>query len=158
MSLLRPKNIYKEKIEAKFAPINTIDFTKEQIDKNKSNEKKKNSTLMIGQGVKITGNISADNEVIIQGSVEGDVECDSIHIDQSGKINGNIKSKTMNIEGAAEGEVNVEDVLTIKSDGKLSGKICYGRIQIEEGGQLSGETSVAERKEKETKPDDWKAL
>ena len=84
MSLLRPKNIYKEKIEAKFAPINTIDFPKEQIDKNKSNEKKKNSTLMIGQGVKITGNISADNEVIIQGSVEGDVECDSIHIDQSG--------------------------------------------------------------------------
>ena len=158
MSLLRPKNFYKEKIEAKFAPINTIDLPKDKIDKNKSNEKKKNSTLMIGEGVKITGNISADNEVIIQGSVEGDVECDSIHINQSGKINGNIKSKTMNIEGAAEGEVNVEDVLTIKSDGKLSGKICYGRIQIETGGQLSGETSVAERKEKETKPDDWKAL
>ena len=92
MSLLRRKDIFKEKIEAKFAHPNKIDFPQSEIRKEKfSQEKKKNGTLIIGENVTITGNIKADNEVIIHGVVEGDVECDSIQINQPGKIKGNIK-------------------------------------------------------------------
>ena len=38
-----------------------------------------------------------------------------------------------------DGEINVNDVLIIKSEGLVSGKIFYGEIQIDEGGKISGE-------------------
>ena len=159
MSLLKTTNMYKKKIEAKFAQPNKIDFPKSEIIKEiYPVDKKLNSTLMIGEGVTITGNIIADNEVIIQGIVEGDVECNVININQSGKIKGNIKSKNMNIEGVVDGEINVKDVLTIKSKGKLSGKINYGKIQIDEGGQLSGETAVCINQDKLEEKENWKSL
>ncbi len=43
----------------------------------------------------------------------------------------------MIVEGKAEGELNINDVLNIKSEGNVNGKIFYGEIQIEEGGKLS---------------------
>jgi len=159
MSLLRPKSIYKEKIEANFSQPNKIEFPESEIKKQEDSiVKQKGGTLMIGEGVKIIGNITA-KEVIIQGVVEGDVMCDSIDINQPGKIKGNIKSKgKMSVQGTADGEVNVEDVLIIKSQGKLSGKIFYRRIQIETGGQLSGETHVLEKNDKKEQIENLKTL
>ena len=114
-----------------------------------------NSSLMIGEGVTITGTIKADNEVTIQGAIDGDVECNSVTINKSGKIKGNVKTNTMIVEGKVEGELNVDDILNIKSEGNVNGKIFYGEIQIEEGGKLSGEIN---HRDKNNKQEEFKDL
>ena len=102
-------------------------------------EETSNNSLMIGEGVTITGTIKANNEVTIQGTIDGDVECNCVTINKSGNVKGKIKTDTMIVEGKAEGEMNVNAVLNIKSEGHISGKVFYGEIQIEEGGKISGE-------------------
>ena len=111
------------------------------------------SSLMIGEGVIITGTIKANSKVTIQGTVDGDIECNSITISKSGNVKGKIKTDTITVEGKAEGEVNADDVLNIKSTGHVSGKVFYGEIQIEEGGKISGEIN---HRDKDSKQEEFK--
>ena len=116
------------------------------------------SSLMIGEGVIITGTIKANSKVTIQGTVDGDIECNSITISKSGNVKGKIKTDTITVEGKAEGEINAEDVLNIKSQGHVSGKVFYGEIQIEEGGKISGEINHRDKDNKQEEFKDFKAL
>ena len=104
---------------------------------------------MIGEGVTINGNIKSDNEVIIKGSVEGDIECNSITIDSSGNLKGKIKAENMTVKGKVEGEININNLLEIKSKGNASGKIFYGGIQIDEEGKLAGEINFKDSNNKQ---------
>ena len=117
-----------------------------------------NSSLMIGEGVTITGTIKANSKVTIQGTVDGDIECNSITISKSGNVKGKIKTDTITVEGKAEGEVNADDVLNIKSTGHVSGKVFYGEIQIEEGGKISGEINHRDNDNKQEEFKDFKVL
>ena len=116
------------------------------------------SSLMIGEGVTITGTIKANSKVTIQGTVDGDIECNSITISKSGNVKGKIKTDTITVEGKAEGEVNADDVLNIKSTGHVSGKVFYGEIQIEEGGKISGEINFRNKDNKQEEFKDFKVL
>ena len=116
------------------------------------------SSLMIGEGVIITGTIMANSKVIIQGTVDGDIECNSITISKSGNVKGKIKTDTITVEGKAEGEINADDVLNIKSQGHVSGKVFYGEIQIEEGGKISGEINHRDKDSKQEEFKDFKVL
>ena len=116
------------------------------------------SSLMIGEGVTITGTIKANSKVTIQGTVDGDIECNSITISKSGNVKGKIKTDTITVEGKAEGEINADDVLNIKSQGHVNGKVFYGEIQIEEGGKISGEINHRDKDNKQEEFKDFKVL
>ena len=158
MSLLNLKN----KIEPNYFQSQSKDVTKEVSQFKKEPEVKKindsSSSLMIGEGVTITGTIKADNEVNIHGTIDGDIDCNSVTINQSGNVKGNVKTETMTVEGKVEGEININSILHIKSQGSVSGKIFYGDIQIDEGGKLLGEINFKEQIQKEEESKDWKAL
>ena len=155
MSFLHLKN----KTEPKYTETRTATIHKDVLDTKIKSEKKivvnSKSSLMIGEGVTITGSIKANNEVTIQGIIDGDIECNSVTINKSGNVKGKIKTETMIVEGKAEGEINVNDVLNIKSDGHVNGKVFYGEIQIDEGGKLSGEIN---HRDKDNKQEEFKEL
>ena len=155
MSFLHIKN----KTEPKYTEPLTTTFHENVFETNTKPEKKKiessKSSLMIGEGVTITGTIKAENKVTVQGAIDGDVECNSVTINKSGNVKGNIKTNTMIVEGKAEGELNVNDVLNIKSEGNVNGKIFYGEIQIDEGGKISGEIN---HRDKNNKQEEFKDL
>ena len=117
-----------------------------------------NSSLMIGEGVIITGTIKANSKVTIQGTVDGDIECNSIAISKAGNVKGKIKTDTITVEGKAEGEINADDVLNIKSTGHVSGKVFYGEIQIDEGGKISGEINHRDKDNKQEEFKDFKVV
>ena len=147
MPLLMNKNNYKEKIEAKlYEPISIDKRKKDTSEFSKELDKITNSTLMIGEGV------------TIKGVVEGDIECIKINVHHSGKIMGNVKAKTISVEGYIEGEVNAKEILGVKSSGNINGKIYYGSIKIDDGGKIEGEINYKDKQEKPEEFKDWKAL
>ncbi len=158
MSLLNLKN----KIEPNYFQSQTKDVTKEAFqykpEPEVKTEKNSSNSLLIGEGVTITGTIKADNEVNIHVAIDGDIDCNSVTINQSGNVKGNVKTETMSVEGKVEGEININSLLHIKSQGSVSGKVFYGDIQIDEGGKLLGEINFKEQIQKEGEKKDWKAL
>ena len=157
MSLLNMKTNYQKNIKSKFVEPEINNFTQPKKEKEKKS-KDTNHNLMIGEGVVITGNIKSDSEVTIQGTVDGDVECNSITIDKSGKLKGKIQAENMKVKGKAEGEINVSNLLEIQSKGDVSGQVMYGGIQIEEEGKLAGEINFKDSNKKQEEFKDWKAL
>ena len=158
MSFLHLKN--KTKTEPKYAEPRTATIHRDVFDTQPKPEKKivgnsKNSSLMIGENVSITGTIKANDEVTIIGTVDGDIDCNSITIEKSGNVKGKITAKTICVRGTAEGEVNVSTVLSIQSEGHVNGKVFYGEIEIDEGGKLSGEVN---HRDKDNKQEEFKEL
>ena len=155
MSFLHLKN----KTEPKYTEIGKSTILKDVFDIKPKSEKKivgnSNNSLMIGEGVSITGTIKSNNEVTVQGNIEGDIECNSVTINKSGNVKGKIKTEMMVVEGKAEGEMNVNNVLNIKSNGNVNGKVFYGEIQIDEGGKISGEIN---HRDKDNKQEEFKGL
>jgi len=121
-------------------------------------EIKPSSALIIGEGATINGTIKEDNEISIQGTVDGDIECKDLMVGKSGILKGKIKSENLSVEGFIEGELTVKGLLKLMSSGTVSGKISYGSIQIHEGGKLMGELDCKDKNITQENFKDWKTL
>ena len=120
--------------------------------------KDKKSSLIIGEGATIKGEIKEENEITIQGNVDGDIECKDLIIGKTGSIKGKIKADTLYVEGSVEGEINVKDLLKLMSSSYISGKINYGSLQINEGGKLIGELEFKDKNTIQEEFKDWKTI
>ena len=160
MSLLNLQNL-KTKKEPKYPkktlqPIDVKPLSNEIMDT--INEIKPNSALIIGEGATINGTIKENNEISIQGSVEGDVECKDLIVGKSGTLKGKIKTDSLSVEGNIEGELSVKGLLKVMSSGTVSGKISYGSLQIHEGGKLMGELDYKDKNVLQEEFKDWKTI
>ena len=160
MSLLNLKNL-KTKTEPKYNKkiITTVEdkyLLNDIIEPIK--EIKTSSALIIGEGATINGTIKENNEISIQGTVEGDIECKDLMVGKSGTLKGKIKTETLSVEGNIEGELEVKGLLKLMSSGTVSGKISYGNLQIHEGGKLMGELDFKDKDILQEEFKDWKNL
>ena len=74
-----------------------------------------NSSLIIGEGATIKGEIIEENEITVNGSVDGDIQCKNLIVGKTGSIKGKIKADTLYVEGSIEGEINVKELLKLMS-------------------------------------------
>ena len=155
MSLLKLKS----KSEPVYTPKKIIDYDELNDQPTESlNKIKEKSSLIIGEGSNIKGEIKEENEITIQGNVDGDIECKNLIVGKTGSIKGKIKADTLTVEGSVEGEINIKDLLKLMSSSYVSGKIYYGSLQINEGGKLIGELEFKDKNIIQEEFKDWKTL
>ena len=65
-----------------------------------------------------------------------------VQIAENGVFAGTVSIDVAEIRGVFEGELTARKQLVIYSTGRVSGRIRYGKIRIEEGGEISGEVST----------------
>lgn len=117
-----------------------------------------NSSLIIGEGATIKGEIVEENEITVNGSVDGDIQCKNLIVGKTGSIKGKIKADTLYVEGSIEGEINVKELLKLMSSSYVSGKITYGSLQVNEGGKLLGELEFKDINILQEEFKDWKTI
>jgi len=85
--------------------------------------------------------------------VEATMDSRVIQIAEQGSFKGSAEIDIAEVRGSFDGNLTVRQKLVIFATGKVTGKIRYGKIVIEEGGQLSGEISFGTDKDhKSDKP------
>lgn len=98
------------------------------------------SRLIVGPDVKLKGAEILDcDTLVVEGRVEATMDSRVIHIAENGSFNGKVSIDVAEIHGCFDGELTVRNQLLIHSTGRVSGKIRYGKILIDEGGRLSGD-------------------
>ena len=98
------------------------------------------STLTVGPNIKLkSAEITDCDTLVVEGHVDGTVASQAIQIAQTGTLNGTATIDNAEIRGEFKGELTVRKRLMICSTGKVTGKIAYGKLVIEEGGELIGE-------------------
>jgi len=96
--------------------------------------------LIVGREITLSGEITSCEKLIVEGSVEANLNnCRDVEIAESGLFKGSAAIEDAEIRGRFEGNLVVRKRLLIKASGKVSGTIRYGQIEIECGGQISGD-------------------
>lgn len=96
--------------------------------------------LVVGPNIRLTGSeISDCDTVIVEGRVEATVDGRVMQISETGTFSGTVQIEMAEIRGRFEGDLTVRRRLTVCGTGKVSGKIRYGALVVEEGGELSGD-------------------
>ena len=102
------------------------------------------SKLTVGPNIKLKGvEITDCDTLVVEGSVEATMDSRVIQISERGAFKGSAEIDIAEIRGQFDGNLTVRQKLTIFSTGKVTGKVRYGKVVIEEGGQLSGEIEAA---------------
>ncbi|MBK4736870.1 bactofilin family protein [Noviherbaspirillum pedocola] len=100
------------------------------------------SKLIVGQKIKLKGEIADCDTLVVEGQVEATMESRVIQIAESGTFKGSVQVEVAEINGTFDGDLTARQKLVIHSTGKVTGTIRFGKIVIEEGGQLSGDVQV----------------
>lgn len=101
------------------------------------------SKLIVGPNIKLKGvEINDCDTLVVEGRVEATMDSRVIQIAENGAFKGSAEIDLAEIRGDFDGELTVRDKLVIYASGKVSGKIRYGKLVIEEGGHISGDVQV----------------
>src|SRR2546427_10072329 len=77
--------------------------------------------------------------LVVEGTVEATMDSRVIQIAEQGAFHGTAEIDIAEIHGVFDGTLTVREKLVIYGTGKVSGKIRYGKVVIEEGGELTGQ-------------------
>lgn len=98
------------------------------------------SKLTVGPNIKLKGvEITDCDTLVVEGLVEATMDSRVIQIAEQGAFKGSAEIDVAEIRGEFNGNLTVRQKLVIYSTGKVTGTIRYGKLVIEEGGQLAGE-------------------
>ena len=101
------------------------------------------SKLTVGPNIKLKGvEITDCDTLVVEGTVEATMDSRVIQIAEQGAFRGAAEIDIAEIRGEFSGTLTARHKLVIHGTGKVSGKVRYGKLVIEEGGQLSGEVEM----------------
>lgn len=95
---------------------------------------------MIGQSIKIKGEVTGSEDLVIKGSVEGTVDLadHEVTVGDTGNVKADIKGKTVIINGEVTGDVSGAEKVVISKTGRVRGNIVSPRMMLEDGAVFKG--------------------
>lgn len=105
----------------------------------KINESNSFLTNMITAGTTITGDISCNSDIRIEGTLKGNlVAKGKLVIGSTGEIKGEVSCQNCDIEGLLDGKVTIQELLSLRATAKVVGDIITNKLAIEPGAVFSG--------------------
>lgn len=107
------------------------------VSNNSSNQSP--AVNIIGEGTKLKGNLHANSDIRISGSIVGEaISKGKIIITSNGSVSGNVTSADADVAGRIEGDIRVHSKLVLRKDAVVDGNIFTKSLIIEEGAQMNG--------------------
>lgn len=100
-------------------------------------------TCVVAAGTTVDGKFSASENVRLDGLIKGEVKCSQrLVMGESGRVEGNIRTKDAIIMGKVEGELVVEGTLHLKGTSFVRGAITAKFMVVDEGARYVGDCKV----------------
>ena len=98
------------------------------------------SRLVVGRDISLNGEITACEKLVVEGRVEAVLSnARVIEVAPTGFFKGSAEVEEADISGRYEGDLVARERLVVRAGGHIKGKVRYGRIVIESGGEVSGD-------------------
>jgi cytoskeletal protein CcmA (bactofilin family) len=94
----------------------------------------------IGPSITIKGDVSGDEDLIIQGRVEGKVKLakHNVTIGPDGRVNADVHGRMVVVEGQVEGDLRGEEQIILRHTARVEGSIAAPRVTLEDGAVFRG--------------------
>ena len=98
---------------------------------------------IIGKKTSITGEIHSEGDFRIDGTVEGSIRAvGKVIIGKEGHVKGTIECTNADIEGNVTGDLNVSELLSLKSTAVINGDVVVGKLNVEAGAVFNATCSM----------------
>jgi len=98
---------------------------------------------LIGEGMTITGNITVDGTLRIEGNLKGNVDAtQSVVLGPHSVVEGDIKAQDAIIGGRVRGGIATTGRLELHATCDVDGDIDAVRFKMDEGGRVSGHVRI----------------
>lgn len=115
-------------------------------DEIKSAEEFRRATHIL-KGLRIKGQISGSEDVVVDGIVDGPVKLSDglLTIAEKGTVNGDVAVRETIVHGTLNGNLQARDRVKITRTGSVAGDLTTGRIVIDEGGLYKGNIAIGDQ-------------
>jgi cytoskeletal protein CcmA (bactofilin family) len=98
---------------------------------------------VLGPTLRFRGELSAQEDLIIQGSVEGSItHTQSLTVGTDGSMKGDIRARVIVIDGKVEGDLYATESVSIRATAKVKGNVFAPRVGITEGAFFQGQIEM----------------
>ncbi len=98
---------------------------------------------LIGAGVAVSGQLHGDGDMVIDGTVTGDIKTTGdITIGVNGEITSDLKGSNVIIIGSVRGNITAEGDVSIRETGRVQGNITAASLSITPGGLFNGRNTI----------------
>ena len=94
----------------------------------------------IGPSITVKGDISGNEDLVIQGRVEGSVNLvqNNVTIGSNGRVNADVNGRTVIVEGEVKGDLNAEEQIILRHTARVEGGLVAPRVALEDGAVFRG--------------------
>ena len=110
------------------------------------------ATSRLGPSLHVKGEIAGNEDLVIEGAVEGLVQLDErkLTVAASAKVTADITAREVVVYGTVKGKLQAKNRIEIKKDGSVNGDLTTARIVIEDGAYFKGSIEIDKSGEKES--------
>ncbi|HSU82222.1 MAG TPA: polymer-forming cytoskeletal protein [Thermoanaerobaculia bacterium] len=103
----------------------------------------------IGPSIFIKGDLSGEEDLIIEGRVEGkvDLKQNNVTVGQNGRVKADVIGKVVVVEGEVDGNVFAREQAILRQSGAIRGNITAPRVILEDGSRFKGSIDMEPPKE-----------
>lgn len=100
-------------------------------------------TLVVGRGISLQGTVQDAERFVVEGTVEAStVHAAELSVSHGGLFKGEAEVEEADIAGTMDGTLTVSGSLVVRSTGRVLGTARCRRLQVEDGGQISGRVEM----------------
>ena len=96
-------------------------------------------TLVVGRGISVQGTVQDAERLVVEGTVEATmIHASELSIAPGGVFKGEVEVEEAEIAGTIDGTLTARGSLQVRSSGRVLGTARCRRLQVEDGGQITG--------------------
>lgn len=108
----------------------------------------KDRTSVLGPTIQFKGELSAEEDLVILGKVEGSIiHKQRLTIGREGTVHASVDAQTVIIEGAMDGDVRAEKSVSVKESARMTGNISAPSVTILQGASFNGNVDMVSGKQ-----------
>jgi cytoskeletal protein CcmA (bactofilin family) len=116
-------------------------------------------TAVLGPTLHFKGELSADEDFILQGRIEGSINhTQTVTIGTDGSVVGNIHARVITIDGSVEGDLHGQESVIVNQTGRVTGNIFAPRVGLIEGSFFNGRIDMGEARAAASRPEAKRAV
>ena len=100
-------------------------------------------TLVVGRGISVQGTVTDAERLVVEGMVEATmIRAAELAVAPGGIFKGEVEVEDAEVAGTIDGTVTARGSLIVRASGKVLGTAHCRRLQVEDGGQITGQIQM----------------
>jgi cytoskeletal protein CcmA (bactofilin family) len=101
------------------------------------------ASTIIGAGITVEGEITTDEDVVVQGTLRGKLSArEGVTVEAGAVVEADVASGPLSVAGTITGNITSSDRVDLQGGAKVVGNVKAARITIADGAQFKGNVDM----------------